>query len=228
MPRRRTRRRATTSRPVALKRSAKSYASLNTYISAYYKKNKVFIDNNIADKWLETKSANGDPYKAFKNLIYERMTYTNPKTGKKYTVEQAINREKNSLDLRRNWDTVDIYANNFLNKIKSTTDLKKDIIELSKAEKITYKRKNKNGTYSTITRLKEGFKKENIIFEGYFNVLGTNTLVYRYDDVYIIEYISPKAGAGAMFDVVPEEEFMRKLGKEIIMTQRRKKSYYGY
>lgn len=203
-----------------LKKSRKVYQSDARYIRAFYQQNKAYIDSHIDPDLV---SEHESPYQAFKLIVQDQQTYTNPKTGNKYTVQEAIRRELRSKEMNKDWTTADVYANNFLNLIKNTTDLRKSITELSNEEKITYERTLKSGKKITVTRLKEGFKKEKINFEGYFSVMGTSAIVYSYDDVYIIEYISPKAGSGATFDVVPKEEFERKLGKEIVFVVRRKR-----
>lgn len=203
-----------------LKKSRKLYQSDARYIRAFYQQNKAYIDSHIDPDLV---SEHESPYQAFKLIVQDQQTYTNPKTGNKYTVQEAIRRELRSKEMNKDWTTADVYANNFLNLIKNTTDLRKSITELSNEEKITYERTLKSGKKITVTRLKEGFKKEKINFEGYFSVMGTSAIVYSYDDVYIIEYISPKAGSGATFDVVPKEEFERKLGKEIVFVVRRKR-----
>lgn len=203
-----------------LKKSRKVYQSDARYIRAFYQQNKAYIDSHIDPDLV---SEHESPYQAFKLIVQDQQTYTNPKTGNKYTVQEAIRRELRSKEMNKDWTTADVYANNFLNLIKNTTDLRKSITELSNEEKITYERTLKSGKKITVTRLKDGFKKEKINFEGYFSVMGTSAIVYSYDDVYIIEYISPKAGSGATFDVVPKEEFERKLGKEIVFVVRRKR-----
>ena len=225
MPRKRRRR--TGSRIPKIKRmkkSRKDYASDSQYIRAYYLRNKKYIDSNISSEWTEGTGRN--PYEAFKFLVEKEQSYTNPKTGEAYTVQESIKRKMRSKDLHRDWEAVDVYAHNFLQKIKSTTDLKKQIIAKTKEEnKMTYTRKTKKGE-QTIVRLKDNFTAYKVFFEGYFSVMGTDALIYSYDDVYIIEYKSPKAGAGATFDVVPKDEFMNKLGKQIIRKAYRKRGGY--
>ncbi len=226
MPRRKRRTRRSTSLPKIkrMKKSRSEYASDSQYIRAYYLRNKKYIDENISSEWSTDKDQT--PYEGFKELVEGQQEYTNPKTGNKYSVQEAIKKKMASKDMHKDWEAVDVYAHNFLQKIKATTDLKKEIIKKTdESNKITYKRKTKHGE-QTITKLKENFSAYKIYFEGYFNVMGTDALIYSYDDVFIIEYKSPKAGAGATFDVVPKDEFMAKLGKQIVRKAFRKRGGY--
>ena len=226
MPRRKRRTRRSNSLPKLkrMKKSLKEYASDDQYIRAYYLRNKKYIETNISPEWSSDKGLTA--YEGFKELVKGQQEYTNPKTGNKYTVQEAIRRKINSKDLHRDWEAVDVYAHNFLQKIKSSDELKKEIIrKTSEENKITYERKGKKGT-QTITRLKDNFSAYKIFFEGYYNVMGTDAIIYSYDDVYIIEYKSPKYGAGATFDVVPKDEFMAKLGKQIVRKTYRKRGGY--
>lgn len=176
------------------------------HIRAYYQKNKKYIDTHVGAEWLE---AYGTPYKAFKKLVEEKMRYKKYGTDRTYTVDEAIKREINSKDFNPMWTTSDVYSRNFLSRIKSDKDLRKAIIEKSDiSKKVVYQRKGKGGNYIQVQRLREKFKADNIKFEGYYLINGTNAIVYSYDkDTYIIEYKSPKVGQGATFDVVPKAEW---------------------
>lgn len=176
------------------------------HIRAYYQKNKRYIDTHVGAEWLE---AYGTPYKAFKNLVQEKMRYTKYGTDRKYTVDEAIQREINSKDFNPMWTSSDVYSRNFLSRIKKDKELRKGIIEKTDiSKKIVYERKGKGGKFIQVQRLREKFKAESIKFEGYYLIGGTNAIVYSYDnDTYIIEYKSPKKGQGATFDVVPKAEW---------------------
>ena len=156
-----------------------AYKTDVAYIRAVYQHNKKKIDKNISPEWVE---AYGDSYKAFKNLILEQMKYQNPKTNKKYTVEEALKRESRSKDLNKTWTSTDISNRNFHELVKKD----KDMYQLFKQH--------------------EGIKKINYSayqFEGYFNFQGRPCAVYSYNDgegstdSYFFEFQSPKDATGA-------------------------------
>lgn len=238
MPRRkrRTRRRTSLPKIKRMKKSRSEYGSDAQYIRTYYLRNKKYIDENISREWSIDKGQT--PYEGFKELVEGQQEYTNPRTGNKYSVQEAIKKKMASKDMHKDWEAVDVYAHNFLQKIKSLDELKKNIIAKSKSEKISYEQtfyrtelnekgeKVKVGYKKKITKLKENFSAYKIYFEGYFSVMGTDALIYSYDDVYIVEYKSPKKGTGATFDVIPKDEFMAKLGKQIVRKAFRKRGGY--
>ena len=236
MPRRKRRSRSTNAlpKPKRMKKSRKEYKTDTQYIRAYYLRNKKYIDSNISQEW--TEGTGRTPYEAFKFLVEATQSYTNPKTGDNYTVQEAIKRKMRSKDLHRDWEAVDVYAHNFLSKIKSTTGLKKAIIEKTSEKNVMeYSRKHKIGVDENgepiyeeqqIRRLKDNFSAYKVFFEGYFSVMGTDALIYSYDDVYIVEYKSPKGEVGATFDVLPKAEYEAKLGIEIIRKAFRKRGGY--
>ena len=182
-------------------KKAKEYKSVKNYINSFYQKNKNYIDTHIRAEWIE---AYGTPKKAFQKLVEEKMSYTKFGTDRKYTVDEAIKRELNSKDMNPDWTASDVYSRNFLMKIKKDRDLRRELTLKSPEEKkIIYERKGK-----TVQRLREKLSPDKIQFKGYFNVNGTNAIVYSYDnDTYIIEYKSPKKGEGATFDVLTKEAF---------------------
>lgn len=196
-------------------KKAKEYKSVKNYINSFYQKNKNYIDTHIRAEWIE---AYGTPKKAFQKLVEEKMSYTKFGTDRKYTVDEAIKRELNSKDMNPDWTASDVYSRNFLQKIKKDRDLRREITLKSPEEKkIIYERavygvdekgnKIKVGS-KVIQRLKEKASPDKVKFMGYYNVDGTNAIVYSYDDdTYIIEYKSPKKGAGATFDVMTKEFF---------------------
>lgn len=182
------------------------------YVYNFYQRNKLYIHTHIDPIWVDKK--HGDYYRAFKSLVEDRMRYRNPKTDKYYTPGEAVKGVLNSKDMNPSWSASDVYANNFLSKIKSDKELKRAITnKMGIDKKYVYTRKDKQ-----ITRLRENYSADKIKFEGYFNVGSSNALVYCYDDdVYIIEYKSPKKGTGATFDVVGKEEFERNLENNYII-----------
>ena len=203
MARRRRYKRVISSSEVIQKtnKKAREYKSVNNYITQFYNKNKTYIDTHIRAEWIE---AYGTPKKAFQKLVEEKMSYTKFGTERKYTVDEAIRRELNSKDMNPDWTASDVYSRNFISKIKKDKDLRRELTLKSPEEKkIIYERKGK-----TIQRLREKLSPEKVKFMGYYNINGTNAIVYAYDeDTIIIEYKSPKRGEGATFDVMTKDSF---------------------
>lgn len=234
MPRRRRRKpiKYTNVKKVKVKKTSKKYTeyiSPNKYIAAFYTKNKTFIDNNIDAEWL---AHIGDSKTAFKKLIEDKMKYDNPSKGRKYNVNEAIKAVMGSKEMNPTWTAKDVYANNFIQKIRSDKDLKTAIMNEMDEEKLlkySYirqpKKKKENevvddlaesleqqakteGKQIDVVRIREGFQKEKVNFEGYYEVNKTNAVVYTYDkDIYIIEYKSPAKGSGATFQFMSKWEF---------------------
>ena len=168
------------------KRSRKYYKSDLTYIRAVYNNNKKKINANIADEWVE--AFGGDVYKAFKSLIQDQMKYQNPRTKKKYTVEEAISRESRSKDLNKEWTTGDIYARNFHSLILKEKEVKKLFYQHEGIKRIDYKE----------------YK-----FLGYYKYNGRDVAVYNYGDSYFLEFQSPKDGTGASLEYMSGYQFQR-------------------
>lgn len=155
------------------KRKRKYYKSDATYIRAVYNNNKKKIKENISEEWLEL--FNGNTYEAFKSLVRDQMAYQNPKTKKKYTVEEAIRREARSKDLNKNLTTGDIYARNFHNLITKATEIKELFYQHEGIKRIDFKQYR---------------------FLGYYAYNSKEAAVYNYGDSYFLEFQSPKDGNG--------------------------------
>jgi uncharacterized protein YdiU (UPF0061 family) len=93
----------------------------NFYREQYLKTRKK--PSNMDQAW-NNKYVERVAYKEFKELVESQMAYTNPKTEKKYTVEEAILRESRSKDLNKEWSTADVYARNFHQLVKKNADIK--------------------------------------------------------------------------------------------------------
>ena len=184
------------------KRPRKYYKSDATYIRAVYNNNKKKINANISEEWLE--AFEGDAYKAFKNLIKDQMQYTNPKTDKKYTVEEAIRREAGSKDLNKNWSSSDVYARNFHSLITSDKEIKELFYQHEGIKKIDYKEYR---------------------FLGYYYYNGREVAVYNYGDSYFLESQSPKDGTGASLTYLSGFQWQRYQdeAKIVLMTHRKRK-----
>lgn len=74
------------------KRRSSKYRSVDTYINAVYRKNKSRIEGKILKPASETRSDR----EIFKSKVKEYMKHENPYTGKKYTVDEAIDAVKHS------------------------------------------------------------------------------------------------------------------------------------
>ena len=182
------------------------YKSDVAYIRAVYVKNKKKIDANISPEWVEAeKIGNGSSYKAFKELVLSVMEYTNPKTEKKYTVEEAIRREAGSKDLNKNWSSADVYARNFHSLVTSDKEIKEIFYQHEGIKKIDYKQYE---------------------FLGYYYYNGREVAVYKYGDSYFLEHQSPKDGTGATLTYLSGYQWQRYQdeGKVFVKTWR-KRSY---
>lgn len=209
------------------KKKYSEYSSEKKYISAYYTTNKLYIMKNIDEIYVKEKG-NGDPKIAFEKLIDDKMKYDNPGKGRKYNAQEAIKAVMGSKEMNPNWTAKDVYANNFIQKIRADKDLKYAIMEQMDEEKLLkYSYVSKKGKKVEVTKIKEGFQKDNVKFEGYFEINKTNAIVYTYDnDIFIIEYKSPKKGSGATFDVISRWDFEDGLAKgNIEYKQYRKRGY---
>lgn len=114
------------------------------------------------------------------------MKYENPKTKKRYTVEEAIKREARSKDLNRDWDTADVYARNFHSKIRQDRKMMSKFYYYEKIKKIDYSKYE---------------------FLGYYSYLGNDVVVYRYNNSYFVEYQSPKGDKGGNLIFMTRSEF---------------------
>lgn len=182
-------------------KKAREYKSVSNYITQFYNKNKTYIDTHVRAVWIQK---HGTPKKAFEKLIEEKMSYTKFGTERKYTVDEAIKRVLNSKDMNPEWTASDVYSRNFISKLKKDKELRRELTLKSPEEKkIIYERKGK-----TIQRLRDKLSPDKVKFMGYYNVNGTNCIVYTYDDdTVFIEYKSPKRGEGATFDVMTKDSF---------------------
>lgn len=184
------------------KKRRKYYKSDATYIRAVFNNNKKKIIANISEEWVE--AFGGDVYKAFKNLVMDQMKYTNPKTNKKYTVEEAITREARSKDLNKNWSSSDVYARNFHSLVASDNEIKEIFYQHEGIKRIDYKE----------------YK-----FLGYYYYNGKEVAVYQYGDSYFLEHQSPKDGTGATLTYLSGYQWQRfqDEGKIVVMTWRKRK-----
>ena len=180
------------------KRARKNYKSELAYIRAVYMHNKKKIDRNISEEWVEGKSN----YEGFRDLTLDIMSYTNPKTGEKYTADEAIKRLARSKDLNKNWETGDVFGRNFHEIIKKHKDIKELFYQHEGIKKIDYK------SYE---------------FMGYYNYKGTNVLMYKYGTSYFLEEKSPKAGVGATITYFSETELREAERFDLKLVQKRKR-----
>lgn len=171
------------------------YKTLDAFLNAVYRKNKAYIDTHI-DPALLTKHT---PKSVFKFLIKDQMQYTNQKTGKKYTVYQAMKRVTNSKEMNPSFTTSDIYHANFEQLLRKDKNVFKKFRESTRNEK---------GRYTS-------YDYSKLQFEGYYAVNNSNSAVYRYDDLIIIEAKSPQPGQGASIQIMDIGDFDMAVGKNI-------------
>lgn len=169
---------------------------------AFYEMNpkKMSLEEQIA--WKENKKElEKKAYQTFKSLIEDQMRYTDPNTKEGYTVERAILRESRSKDLNKKWDTADVYARNFHEKIKMYDDgrLREEFYEYENIKRIDYSQYQFMGYYS---------------YKDPQN--GGNYVVYRYNNSYFLEGQSPKGKQNGNFIFMKREEFENKLELGII------------
>lgn len=179
------------------------YKTVDKFLDSVYKKNKTYIDNHI-DKELLAKYGDrkGKEKYIFKGLIMDKMKDINFKTGRYYTVTQAIKRVANSMELNRGFEKGDVARANFEYLIKKDKKLMRKFIRL---------------TTPGEKKLSYDYKK--LQFQGYYNINGTNASVYQYDeDFYIIEEKSPHEGVGSSTYIIPKDEFDMRDGKDIHFT----------
>lgn len=178
-----------------------AYKTDSGWLDAIYRKNKSYIDSNMNERW---KEIYGSSKRAFKALIKEQMVTVNPKTGRKYTINQAIKRVENSKDLHKDWSSSDVSANNFKELFKKDKKMGKKFREETR----------KNGKYTA-------FDPKKLKWEGWFEEKNKSVAVYKYDeDVYIIERNSPDVSTGASIEVLSRWEFESREGKSIFFKEK--------
>lgn len=175
-------------------RNRSQYKTTDRFLDAVYRKNKEYIDSHI-DPELLTKHS---PKTIFKFLVKDQMQYQNQKTGKKYTAIQAIRRVANSKEMNPTFTTSDIFHANFENLLRKDKTVFKEFRNLTR----------ENGRFTA-------YDYRKLEFEGYYNVGGTNSAVYKYDDFYIIEKKSPDEGTGASVEILESFNFDTRTGKDI-------------
>ena len=132
------------------------------------------------------------------------MQYTNQKTGKKYTVYQAMKRVTNSKEMNPSFTTSDIYHANFEQLLRKDKNVFKKFRESTRNEK---------GRYTS-------YDYSKLQFEGYYSVNNSNSAVYKYDDLIIIEAKSPQPGQGASIQIMDIGDFDMAVGKNIYFIGR--------
>lgn len=185
------------------KHSRNYYKTDTGWLNAIYRNNKAYIDSNMNDRW---KELYGSSQTAFRNLVKEQMLNENPRTGRKYTINQAIKRVENSKDLHKDWTSRDVSANNFKEVFKKDKALSKKFREMTR----------KNGKYTA-------FDPKKFEWVGWYTEGNKSVAVYKYEDIYIIEKTSPDAGAGASVRIVSRWEFEAMDGKSIFYKEKSKR-----
>ena len=129
-------------------------------------------------------------YDAFKTLVKGQMQYENYRTGKKYTIDEALDVESRSKDFNKEWTTGDVYARNFHKLVTRDKNIKELFYQHEVIRKINYSEYN---------------------FLGYYLYKGKEVAVYNYGDSYFIDYQSPKDGTGSSLEYVSGYNWQRYL-----------------
>lgn len=177
----------------ALKSKSK-YKNTSAYLDAVYRKNKAQIDNNISPEWVAVYKT---PKAAFKNLIKEQMKHFNYKTGKNYTVNQALKQKANSKDLNKTWGNKDIMYNNFQGLIKKDKELQKEFRKRIRDERGRFRK----------------YDPKELSFRGYYASAEGNAAVYQFGDLVILEKKSPDKATGASISYMTQAQFDAAEGK---------------
>lgn len=170
------------------------YKDEDAYLNAVYKFNKEYI---IAHKPKDTRAT---PRAFFKDEVY-RAKKLLKYSGRNDSIRSAIKRAANSKMMNPGWEDSQVRSNNFANLLKK--------------DKMLYRE------FRNQTREKGKFTKfdySKVKFGGYYTVNGSNALMYKYDDVYIIEYKSPQIGLGASYEIWDKDQFDLALGKTIFYS----------
>ena len=174
--------------PLKAKRPKKKYKSLENYLKSVYRNNKDYLDSHIKTFGKTSKRAK------FVEEVMTRLNQTNPDTGKKYTVKQAIEKvQRSSLITTREERIGEVR----LTRMKEMDPEKfKDL-----RKKIGWTTKIKSENFIEMTS--EGNK---------------NYLRYKDPqngkDVIIIEDISPKSGVATSYQILDYDEFVRQYARE--------------
>lgn len=167
------------------------YKDEDAYLNAVYKYNKEYI---LAHKPQDTKAT---PRAFFKDEVL-RAKKLLKYSGKNDSIRSAIKRAANSKMMNPGWKDSQVRSNNFGNLLKK--------------DKMLYREfRNKTRERGRFTK----FDYSKVKFQGYYTVNSSNALVYKYDDIYIIEYKSPQLGLGASYEILDDGQFDLALGKTI-------------
>lgn len=165
------------------------YKDINAYLDALYRKNKTLIDNNISPEWVAAHK--GSSKRAFKELIKDRMSWLNYKTGKKFTLAQAIKAMENSKAFNKTWTEKDVKYKNFQQLLKKNKDVYKEFKKRLRDERGRFKKYN----------------ARDLKFLGYYEASDGNSAVYQFGDLIIFEKKSPDKNTGATISSMSESEF---------------------
>lgn len=167
------------------RKKSSQYKTIDRYLNQVYENNKEYIDIHM-----ETYGTKQQRRNIFKNQVKELLNEINPATGKKFSVNQAIDYVQRSEAVRtkgeRHFETV--------------------LTEIRDSDKEMYKRLRKDLGW------KSKIKSENSRYVGFEN----NRYIYEYrkpngEKVYLLIEISPQSGTQLDVQVVPEHKFLNKL-----------------
>ena len=182
-------------------KTKKHYKNTSAYIDAVYRNNKNIIDSNMSPEWIAVYKT---PKAAFKALVKEQMLQKNYKTGKNFTVQQAIKTKANSKDLNKDWSRADIMYNNFQGLVKKDKGLAKEF------------RKRLRDERGRFTK----YDPKKLKFLGYYSSSTGNAAVYQFGDLVILEKKSPDKNTGASVSYMSKDDFDFAEGKTLFYNPR--------
>lgn len=168
------------------KKKKSAYKSLDSYLNAVYENNKGYLNIHIEDYENQKKKKS-----IFKNQVKELLNDINPDTGKRYTIDQAIDSVQRSTLIRKSGER----------GFETTLTIMKE------ADPETYK------------NLRKALGWKNKLSSENSSYVGTedNFQIYRYrkhngDVVYIKIKLSPPSVEGSFdVEVVEESKYLGKL-----------------
>lgn len=173
------------------------YKSVDAYLEALFRKNKTAILENISPEWVA--SYKGNIKKAFKKLITERMEWYNYKTGKNFTLAQAIKAIENSKALNKTWGQKEVRFQNFQQLLKKDKNIYKAFREELRDE---------HGRFTK-------YNAKELEFLGYYGSAEGNAAVYKFRDLVIFEKKSPDKSTGATISAMSKFQFNMAVGKTL-------------
>ena len=175
-------------RKLRAKKKSSQYKSVDKYLNQVYENNSGYLDTHF--DVFDRNVTKAERRKKWKNQVKEIMNEINPLTGKKYSVNQAIDYVSRTEDVRTSGER----------------GFERIMTEIRDTDKELFKQMRKDLGW------KEKIRSENSRYVGFED----NYYIYEYrkangSKVYIKIEISPSAGAAINIQVLPENQFLSKL-----------------